>query len=190
MSETTVNNLIDTPINNLALLIGILALLIVIGIGVLIAKFGPLLYKLFKDQSDTNKRLTDIAEQNTAQVTSNAKLIADNTTEMQRQTQAIHTQTEVIQVQSLDIRNYQALVSDNLSAYDNTLNNHTITIQALVTRVDLLATEIASALSGMVPCERVEKLIEELKTDVVKAIQESAIKRKTGELPAANGEGS
>jgi hypothetical protein len=181
MNETTANNLIDTPINNLALLIGILGLLIVIGIGVLISKFGPMLYRLFKEQADTTARLTTLAEQNKVQSQVTITSIAENTVELKEQTAAI-------KLQGLDFRNYQTLVSDTMSDNSERMAQTTAEIKILRISIESLGQQIKDMLDDPPLCAHVEELFKTLKNEVLELIVAHQIKRATQEAKPVSGE--
>ena len=167
------NTFVSQPINNLIIFLAIVAMAIVLGVVFLVLKFGPGLYDLFKQQSDTNRqnadtaaKLTQIVQQNAEQSQLAFKSVDNNTIEMAKQTAAIEKQTSVIELQRIDQSAYQTLVSDNLSAHSTQVEANTREIAELKKSIDALTGQITEMLNKRDDCADVAGKVDELKEKV------------------------
>lgn len=183
------NNALNAPLNSLIAIIAIASLFVsfvVVGCVIFLAyKFGSPVVSQYQQQLDTNKRLTDIAEQNTKQVAIQQVAMEVQTAEMKKQTLAIDAQTVEIKTQSMDFRNYQTLVSDNMSAHDLKIEANTANILSLVALFDTLPQKIIEAIIDEMSCKAVLKEFQALRYEVTNVLSQMQAKRvkDTGTFP-------
>jgi len=180
----------QAPLNNLVAIVAILCICLVGSVIYIAFKFAPIILKQIQQQIDTNQRLTDIADQNTKQVTLNQQSVEKQTVEMSKQTVAIDAQTTEIKAQSLDFRNYQTLVSDNLSTHTTQIEANTASITSLRQAIDDLPKQVIAAVTDKLACEGILKEIQALRYEVSQVLIQQG-KRATGSIQAVtstNGE--
>jgi len=194
-AEQLAQSALQAPLNTLVVFVALFAFVIVFGVGFLVWKFVPVILRQIQQQLETNRKLTDIVEQNSEQSKLAMQSVRDNTSEMTRQTTAIEQQTIEIKTQSADLRNYQVLVSDNLSAHTDQLTENTETlkantksiiantetIQTIKDSIELLSNQIQSLLEDKDACKGATDIINNLRADVLAFITEQQTKRITGE---------
>lgn len=88
-SEQIAQAALQAPINNLVIIVALIALFIVLLVGVTIWKVSPAIINLFKQLADNNSKLTDLSGQNSEQLRLVKETVQKNTDEMSRQTSAI-----------------------------------------------------------------------------------------------------
>lgn len=184
---------LQAPINNLVVLLAIIALLIMALGAFLIWKFATPLLKLYQQQAATNEKLTQIVGQNSEQAKVATQSVENNTAEMKKQTEAINTsiaaidnQTQVIQVQNLNHNNYQTLVSDTMSAVkervdglETSVNSNTESIAALTEQIKALVDK----LDDKAACADAEERMRQFRDEIVALVTQQQSK-KTADLPA------
>lgn len=187
-TTTQINEFVAQPINNLIAFAVILALVIVLVVVVVAWKGAPALFKLFKQQADTNRlnvanneKLTQIVEQNATQAKLAMQSVERNTGEMVRQTAAIEKQTGIIAIQGQHLRNYQTLVSDNLNAHTEQIEANTANIAALKSSIDSLPDQIRIAIEDVAARIGIEKLALDLRTEIDRLVKHQEAVRKTSE---------
>lgn len=187
-----INTFVAQPINNLIVFLAIMVVVALIIALVLVARYGPKIYNLYKQQADTNKlnaettsKLTEIAEQNATQARLALTSVDKNTTEMvkqtasiEKQTVVIENQTKVIAVQNLDHNNYQTLVSDGMSAVKEQVAANTESIAALSEQIKALVDK----LDDKAACADAEERMRQFR-DEIKALLTEQQSKKTSELP-------
>ena len=171
------NQFVSQPVNNLIVFLAIISLVIVILVGFALYKITPWIINLFKQQADTNAKLTEIVGQNSKQAETNNLAVEKNTAEMVRQTAAIEAQTGIIARQGHDL----ILVSDTLSAHGTRIETNTENIAALQRAIEGLPEQIRSIITDKSGCLRVETLISNLREEVLQLIEQQKL-RKTGEI--------
>lgn len=174
-SEQIAQAALQAPINNLVIIVALIALFIVLLVGVTIWKVSPAIINLFKQLADNNSKLTDLSGQNSEQLRLVKETVQKNTDEMSRQTSAIEIQTVEIKTQSLDFRSYQTLVSDNLAAHTAQINANTTNIIDLKTSIDSLSEQIRTLIEDKIICASIVEAISKVREDVIIAIQQQKI---------------
>ena len=174
---------LQAPINNLVVLLALIALLIMALGGFLVWKFAPALIGLYKQQAATNEKLTQIVGQNSDQAKLAMASVDKNTNEMVKQTAAIEAQTTIIEGQGRRLNAYQTLVSDNLSAHTDQIAQNTANIAALKESIDALSEQIKNMLEDKAACADVEERITKLRDEIVALVTQQQA-RKTTETPA------
>lgn len=174
---------LQAPINNLVVLLALIALLIMALGGFLVWKFAPALIGLYKQQASTNEKLTQIVGQNSEQAKLAMASVDKNTSEMVKQTAAIEAQTAIIEGQGRSLNAYQTLVSDNLSAHTDQIAQNTANIAALKESIDALSEQIKNMLEDKAACADVEERITKLRDEIVALVTQQQA-RKTTETPA------
>jgi hypothetical protein len=197
-AEQVAQAALQAPLNTLVAVIAILCLFIVVGVGVLIWKFAPIVYKQVqeqiqnnKQQGETNAKLATIVEQNASQAKLAMQSVDNNTTEMTKQTAAIERQTSIVQLQGQNLNSYQILVSDTLSAHADKIEANTASVQAIKASIDTLSNQIRTLLEDKIACADAEERIKKLYEEILILIKQQQIKQ-TGTHPvvATNGEGA
>lgn len=185
---------LQAPINTLIVVVAIIALIIVLGGGFIIIRFAPMIISIIKQLADTNKQNAENAVKLTTLVGQNAdaakvanEAVQQNTAEMVKQTNAIEAQTNVISGQTLDLRNYQTLVSDNLSAHTDQIAANTANIEALKISIESLSEQIKGYLEANTNLAGVEQIIKDFRDEIIGIIQTEQAKRATGTNPVTNG---
>lgn len=192
---------LQAPINTLVILVAVIAMLIVVGVGVLIYKFAPIILKQIqqqiennKQQVETNSKLATIVEQNATQAKLAMQSVDNNTTEMAKQTAAIERQTAIVQLQGKDLSSYQVLVSDTLSAHTTQIAENTASVQAIKESIDTLSNQIRTLLEDKIACADAEDRIKKLYEEILILIKQQQAKHATGTNPVVvvnnNGEGT
>lgn len=174
-SEQIAQAALQAPINNLVIIVALIALFIVLLVGVTIWKVSPAIINLFKQLADNNSKLTDLSGQNSEQLRLVKETVQKNTDEMSRQTSAIEIQTVEIKTQSLNFRSYQTLVSDNLAAHTAQINANTTNIIDLKTSIDSLSEQIRTLIEDKIICASIVEAISKVREDVIIAIQQQKI---------------
>ena len=174
-SEQIAQAALQAPINNLVIIVALIALFIVLLVGVTIWKVSPAIINLFKQLADNNSKLTDLSGQNSEQLRLVKETVQKNTDEMSRQTSAIEIQTVEIKTQSLDFRSYQTLVSHNLAAHTEQINANTTNIIDLKTSIDSLSEQIRTLIEDKIICASIVEAISKVREDVIIAIQQQKI---------------
>lgn len=179
------------PVNNLVILVAIIAMAtVVFGILVSWKVFPPLaqkLYELYSQLVENNAKLTSIIEHNSTQVAQLGMGLSANNTGMMElgikiDNQTIHL-TSAIGQQNKAYNDYQVLVSDNLSAHDATLINSLASIDTLRLSIDGLKIQLEANLKDHEACSGNEKLMSELLLEVVKLRTELKTRRPKSEIP-------
>lgn len=177
---------LQTPINNLVVLLALIALLIMALGGVLVWKFAPTLINLYKQQAETNSKLTQIVGQNSEQARLAMSSVDKNTAEMVKQTAAIEVQTTIIQAQGKDLSVYQTLVSDTLSAHTEQIAANTASVEQakdsiaqIKESIDDLSKQIREFLEDKAACDGAEELIKKLKEEILEIVRQQQTKRAT-----------
>lgn len=180
------------PINNGLIIIVLLTLGIFALGGVTIWRFAPILISLYKQQAETNSKLTQIVGQNSKQAELAMASVDSNTGEMVKQTAAINNQTSVIEGQGHDLRAYQTLVSDNLSAHTEQITTNTANIAELKTSVNSNTESIAALteqikalvdkLDDKAACAEAEERMRQFRDEIVELVTKQHDKRATSEL--------
>lgn len=175
---------LQAPINNLVVLIALLALLIMALGGFLVWKFAPALINLYKQQAETNSKLTQIVGQNSEQAKLAMSSVDKNTDEMVKQTAAIERQTNVIQAQGKDLNVYQTLVSDTLSAHTDQIAANTASVKetkdsidAIKASIEELSKQIRDFLEGEAACAGAEEAIKKLRDEILTIVQQQEVKK-------------
>src|SRR5258708_7449104 len=114
-AEKLFSDSLRAPVNNLVVVVAIVALVIVVGAGFLIWKFAPLIIRQIQQQIDTNAKLTNIVDKLSLQAVASQRAAEDNNAELVKQTTVLNELKNVSQVQSIDFKAYQILVSDNMA---------------------------------------------------------------------------
>ena len=170
---------LQAPLNNLVIVVVLVALLIIVGIGFLVWRFLPVIITQIQQQLDTNQHLTTIVGQNVEQIRLTTEALTVNTREVQKQTESIDRQTNVIESQDRDLRNYQTLVSDNLSAHTEQIAVNTRSIEVMRQQIEVkfadLSTQINSIIEDKKVCAGHEALIQQLRDDVINTIKQQQI---------------
>lgn len=170
---------LQAPLNNLVIVVVLVALLIIVGIGFLVWRFLPVIITQIQQQLDTNQHLTTIVGQNVEQIRLTTEALTVNTREVQKQTESIDRQTNVIESQGRDLRNYQTLVSDNLSAHTEQIAVNTRSIEVMRQQIEVkfadLSTQINSIIEDKKVCAGHEALIQQLRDDVINTIKQQQI---------------
>lgn len=117
-TEKFITETLQAPINNMALFLAGLALVIVILVIVLLWKAAPFLTNFLNVMMANIQKLTALEQQNSEQSKNILDGLTKNTTEMTKQ-------TNVIEGLSRDTRSYQTLVSDTLSGVGDEVKNAT-----------------------------------------------------------------
>lgn len=172
------------PINNGLIIAVLIALGIVVLGGVLIWRFAPIFINLYKQQAETNAKLTQIVGQNSEQAKLAMASVDKNTGEMVRQTEAIVGQTAIIEGQGRALRSYQTLVSDNLASHTEQIATNTENIAELKKSIDHLSEQIKNMLEDKAACADAEQRIEKLRDEIIALVTKQQTKRDTGEVPA------
>lgn len=183
----------EAPLNNLVILLALFALVIVLAGLFVIWKFVPPLYNLYKQQAETNAKLTQIVQQNSSRVGQVQVALSQNNTGMMDLGVKIDTQTntlaEVIKQQNKEYHDYQVLVSDNLSSHDSVLSNNTDAlvdntskIEALTVSIDSLKVQLEAAINERRDCGDQDGIMGKLLLEVVRLRTELQQRRSTGEV--------
>ncbi len=170
---------LQAPLNNLVIVVALVSLVIILGIGFLIWRFLPMIIKQIQQQLDTNEHLTIIVGQNVEQIKLTTQAVTSNTDEARKITVSIDRQTTVIQRQGLDLRNYQTLVSDNLSAHTEQIAANTRSIETMREQIEVKFTELSSQIETIsedkAVCAGHEALLRQLRNDVIDTIKQQQI---------------
>lgn len=186
-SEQLAQAALQAPINNLVILLALIALVIVLLVGFAIWKVAPAVINLFKQQADTNSKLTQLVGQHSNQLTLAIDSVDKNTTEMVKQTSAIDAQTVEIKGQSLDLRNYQTLVSDNLSAHTEQIAVNTANIVELKASIDALPEQIRLVIEDKLACAGIEALINKLRDEIFNITNKQEAQHSASQSDSRNG---
>lgn len=188
---------LDAPINTLIVIGILLSLVIVIGIGVLIWKFAPMLFKQVQQQIENGKQQAVILERLTVQAESATKEAGQNNQELVKQTLLLSDLKTITATQNLDQKNYQTLVSDNLADHGEKIAENTEHIKELFKRFDTLENSVNElpekwsrnlSESRTLAIESIKTMIDGLRQEVVIMVGTRAngdAKRQTGTLTAA-----
>ncbi len=174
---------LQAPLNNLVVIVAILALIIVGSVIFVIWKFVPIILKQVQQLIDNNSKLTNIAAQNADQAKLSELALEKNTSELVRQTNAIENTNIEIKSQSLDFRNYQTLVSDGLNNHTNQIEANTAIIAKFEATMVALPEQIRVMIDDRMKCEGLEQLIRALRTEVVQALSQQTLTKRTGTQP-------
>lgn len=178
-AEQLVEAALQAPLNNLVIVVALVSLVIILGIGFLIWRFLPIIIKQIQQQLDTNEHLTTIVGQNVEQIKLTTQAVTSNTLEAQKIIASIDRQTDVIQSQGRDLRNYQTLVSDNLSAHTEQIAANTRSIETIREQIEVKFTELSSQIETIsedkAVCAGHEALLRQLRNDVIDTIKQQQI---------------
>jgi uncharacterized membrane-anchored protein YhcB (DUF1043 family) len=170
---------LQAPLNNLVIVVALVSLVIILGIGFLIWRFLPMIIKQIQHQLDTNEHLTIIVGQNVEQIKLTTQAVTSNTTEVQKVIVSIDRQTDVIKIQGRDLRNYQTLVSDNLSAHTEQIAANTRSIETMREQIEVKFTELSSQIETIsedkAVCAGHEALLRQLRNDVIDTIKQQQV---------------
>lgn len=170
---------LQAPLNNLVIVLALMALVIILGVGFLIWRFLPIIIKQIQQQLDTNEHLSTIVGQNVEQIKLTTQAVTSNTVEAQKIIVSIDRQTDVIQSQDRDLRNYQTLVSDNLSAHTEQIAANTRSIETMREQIEVKFTELSSQIETIsedkAVCAGHEALLRQLRNDVIDTIKQQQI---------------
>lgn len=186
---------LEAPLNTLVAIIAILSVAVsVVVVGSVlfsVYKFGTPLLEQYQQQLDTNKRLADIAAENTKQMATRQNEAEKQTNELAKQTISIEAQTTEIKSQSLDFRNYQTLVSDNMSSHSaqieaNTAETkaNTANIISLQRAMDAWPDQLIKAVRDELACASLIKEFQALRYEVSQVLNQQQAKRITGTIPS------
>jgi len=200
--------LAQEPVNNLVVVMAIISIIAVIvavvGIGFLVWKFAPVIFKQIQQQIENNKQQTQINEQQAAileRLTSHSEkseqTAEDNKLELVKQTSALNKIIDITQVQNIDFKAYQTLVSDNMANHSSQVAANTEKIgilnekfDTISANIELLSNQIRAILEDKVACASIEETLRTLKDEFTRFVAEQS-KRGTGTFPIVpNGEGS
>jgi len=178
-AEQLVEAALQAPLNNLVIVVALVSLVIILGVGFLIWRFLPMIIKQIQQQLDTNQHLITIVGQNVEQIKLTTQALTSNTTEVQKVIVSIDRQTDVIQSQDRDLRNYQTLVSDNLSAHTEQIAANTRSIETMREQIEVKFTELSSQIETIsedkAVCAGHEALLRQLRNDVIDTIKQQQI---------------
>ena len=178
-AEQLVEAALQAPLNNLVIVVALMALVIILGVGFLIWRFLPVIIKQIQQQLDTNQHLSTIVGQNVEQIKLTTQALTSNTTEVQKVIVSIDRQTDVIQSQDRDLRNYQTLVSDNLSAHTEQIAANTRSIETMREQIEVKFTELSSQIETIsedkAVCAGHEALLRKLRDEVIDTIKQQQI---------------
>lgn len=178
-AEQLVEAALQAPLNNLVIVVALVSLVIILGVGFLIWLFLPMIIKQIQQQLDTNQHLTTIVGQNVEQIKLTTQALTSNTTEVQKVIVSIDRQTDVIKIQGRDLRNYQTLVSDNLSAHTEQIAANTRSIETIREQIEVnfkdLSTQINTIIEDKNVCAGHEALIQQLRAEVIGTIKQQQI---------------
>ena len=178
-AEQLVEAALQAPLNNLVIVVALVSLVIILGVGFLIWRFLPMIIKQIQQQLDTNQHLTTIVGQNVEQIKLTTQALTSNTTEVQKVIVSIDRQTDVIKIQGRDLRNYQTLVSDNLSAHTEQIAANTRSIETIREQIEVnfkdLSTQINTIIEDKNVCAGHEALIQQLRAEVIGTIKQQQI---------------
>lgn len=163
---------------------------VVIAVGIFVSvRVLPVMLRQAQQLIDNNSKLTKIAEQNANQFKSNEITLAGIIPELKKQTEVIQSGNNEIRNQSLDFRNYQTLVSDNMSAHAQQLdvNNAKLDANTEVLRrfeatINALPEVLRALIEDKIKCAGIEQSIQALRYEVQQVIAQQA-KRSTGTIP-------
>lgn len=102
-----------------------------------------------------------------------------------KQTNSIEAQTGVISGQSLDLRNYQTLVSDNLNNHSDQIAANTANIAALKAAIEALPAQLREVIEDKLFCAGVEETINQMRDEVLSFIHAEQTKRSAA-VPASS----
>lgn len=194
---TLYDKTLDAPINTLVVIGIILSLVIVIGVIVLIWKFAPMIFKQIQQQIENNKQQSVILERLTVQAERSTQEASSNNQELVKQTAILNDLKTITATQNLDQKNYQTLVSDNLSEHGEKIAENTENIKQLFKRFDTLETSVSElpekwsrnlTESRTMAIESIKTMIDGLRQEVVIMVSKQHngdLKRQTGSLTAA-----
>lgn len=178
-AEQLVEAALQAPLNNLVIVVALMALVIILGVGFLIWRFLPVIIKQIQQQLDTNQHLSTIVGQNVEQIKLTTQALTSNTVEAQKIIISIDRQTDVIQSQDRDLRNYQTLVSDNLSAHTEQIAANTRSIETMREQIEVKFTELSSQIETIsedkTVCAGHEALLRKLRDEVIDTIKQQQI---------------
>jgi len=188
-AEQLVEAALQAPLNNLVIVVALVSLVIILGIGFLVWRFLPMIIKQIQHQLDTNEHLTTIVGQNVEQIKLTTQAVTSNTDEARKITVSIDRQTTVIQRQGRDLRNYQTLVSDNLSAHTEQIAANTRSIETMREQIETKFTELSSQIETIsddkTVCAGHEALLRQLRDDVIDTIKQQQVNHSVAAIDGA-----
>jgi archaellum component FlaC len=195
--DTVVDHALAAPLNSLVAIGIILSLLIVFGVGLLIWRFAPMVFKQVQQQIENGRQQAAILERLTVQAETATKEAGQNNQELVKQTALLNDLKVITSTQNLDQKNYQTLVSDNLADHGKQIGENTENIKELYKKVDTLqesVNELPSKLASNLVESRniaiaaIKGQIDALRTEITITLgkqQNGDLKRQTGSLTAA-----
>lgn len=169
----------QAPVNNMVVLVSIGLVVFLLGIVFLVYKFAPALINLYKQQADTNQKLTQIAGQNSEQAKLAMGSVDKNTAEMEKQTIIL-----------MDFKNFQKVNNDTtadlaieVGIMKAAVGANIEGIAALKASIDALTVQIKGMLEDQIACAGAEELISNLKDDILALIRDDRAKHATAETP-------
>lgn len=186
MPDQTAQNIVklaQEPVNNLVVVMAIISIIAVIvavlGIGVLIWKFAPVLFTQIKQtiensrqQTEINKQQASILERLTAHSEKSEKTAEDNNAELVKQTIVLNQLNDATKVQNIDFKAYQTLVSDNMANHSSQVAANTEKIGVMAESIDGikesiedLSNQIRAILENHVDIVGLEEIVKKLSTD-------------------------
>jgi len=178
-AEQLVEAALQAPLNNLVIVVALVSLVIILGIGFLVWRFLPIIIKQIQQQLDTNEHLSTIVGQNVEQIKLTTQVVTSNTVEARKIITSIDRQTTVIQGQGRDLRNYQTLVSDNLSAHTEQIAANTRSIETMREQIEAKFTELSSQIETIsedkTVCAGHEALLRQLRDEVIGTLKQQQI---------------
>ncbi len=136
----------------------------------------PALLKQGQQLIDNNSQLTKVTGET-------EKALAGITPELIKQTNSIDKVVVEIRSQTLDFRNYQTLVSDNMSNHDAKIDANTLRLTKLELAFADLPKQIIAEIKDEFTCETILKEFQSLRAEVTRALFQQQ-KTATGTFPS------
>lgn len=181
------NQFVSQPINNLLVFQAIISLGIVVGVIILVWKFAPMLYNLYKQQAETNAKLTKIVEDGEKRAEQRTTALASLGEKTDHQTDVLENQTEELKKMGKTFSDHQitthdtvANLSDKVDGLEKTVNTNTESITALTEQIKSLV----SRLEDKAACADAEERMRKLRDEMLEIATREQARRATDSHPA------
>lgn len=190
------NQFVSQPINNLIVFGIILALVIVLGGIFVIWKFAPMLYNLYKQQADTNAKLTKIVEDGEKRASERTNALAELSEQTNKQTETLTSigektdhQTDVLENMGKVFSDHQitthdtvANLSDKVDSLEKTTLSNTESINTLAEQIK----NLIARLEDKAACADAEERMRKLRDEMLEIATREQARRATDSQPAVN----
>lgn len=192
-TDKIVEAALQAPINNLIVFGILIALIIVVGVGVLIWKFAPIILNQIQQLIENNTKLTKIAEQNSSQAVANSEAINKNTMAINTLVGKTDEQTHMFSGVRSDVSDMTIGLKD-FTNFQKTNNEQIVGLtEAVESRFDALqgsmdkfSKDLMTAIENNTVCAGHEETMGKILLEIVglRTYLNGSMKRATGTLPA------